>query len=536
MSKCKYIFVSGGVCSGLGKGIVASSIGALLKARKIRVSMQKLDPYLNIDPGTMSPFQHGEVFVLDDGMETDLDLGHYERFIDESLTKFSSVTTGQIYSDVLKKERRGDFLGKTIQIVPHITEQIKAMVQKAAKVSKAEVLICEIGGTVGDIEGQPFLEAIRQLKQTLGEENVFSVHVTLLPFLKASQELKTKPTQASIRELRRLGIQPDMIIARADYEIDQELLEKIALFCDIEKEAVVPSPTLDSIYKVPLNFHELGVERTIAKKLKLKLSEANLDDWIELVGKINQVNRTIKVGLAGKYTDLNDAYMSVVEALKSAGYHHDVKVEIEWVDAERLEEGDLSQLKEISGIVVPGGFGERGIEGKVIAAQYARENNLPYLGLCLGMQIATIEFARNVLKIKNANSSEFAPATKYPVIYIMPEQEKIRKKGGTMRLGAYPCKLKKGTLTYKAYKTDEISERHRHRYEFNNRYKDRMEKAGLIVAGDYLDGKVVEIVENKNHPWFVGVQFHPEFQSRPTKPHPLFRDFVEACLKGSTLV
>lgn len=534
--QCKYIFVTGGVCSGLGKGIAASSIGALLKAHKIRVSIQKLDPYLNIDPGTMSPFQHGEVFVLDDGMETDLDLGHYERFIDESLNKYSSVTTGQIYNAVLKKERRGDFLGKTIQIVPHITDQIKMMIEKAAKTSKAEVLIIEIGGTVGDIEGQPFLEAARQLRQILGSENVFFAHLTLLPFLKASQELKTKPTQASVRELRRIGIQPDMIFARADLPIEPELLEKIALFCDIDQKAVIPAPTVDSIYKVPLNFYQSGVEKIIAKQLKLKLEPADLSAWEELNDKITHVNKALRIGLVGKYTDLNDAYISVIEALKSACYFHNVKLEVEWVSAERIEDGDLSQLKRVAGIVVPGGFGDRGTEGKIRAAQFAREQKIPYLGLCLGMQIATIEFTRNVLGIKNANSSEFSPNTKYPVIYIMPEQEKIRKKGGTMRLGAYPCRLHKNTLSYKAYGKEEISERHRHRYEYNNRYRERLEKAGLIVAGDYLGGKIVEIVENKNHPWFVGVQFHPEFKSRPTRPHPLFRDFIGACVKTSTLI
>ncbi len=536
MSQCKYIFVTGGVCSGLGKGIAASSIGVLLKAHKIRVSIQKLDPYLNIDPGTMSPFQHGEVFVLDDGMETDLDLGHYERFIDESLNKYSSVTTGQIYNAVLKKERKGDFLGKTIQIVPHITNQIKLMIEKAAKTSKAEVLIVEIGGTVGDIEGQPFLEAARQMRQVLGSENVFFAHLTLLPFLKASQELKTKPTQASVRELRRIGIQPDMIFARADLPIEPELLEKIALFCDIDVNAVIPAPTVDSIYKVPLNFHKSNVTKIIAKQLKLKLQLADLKAWEELNDKIAHVSKTLRVGLVGKYTDLSDAYISVIEALKSACYFHNVKLEVEWVSAERIEDGDLSQLKQVTGIVVPGGFGDRGTEGKIRAAQFAREKKIPYLGLCLGMQIATIEFARNVLGIKNANSTEFSPNTKYPVIYIMPEQEKIRKKGGTMRLGAYPCRLHKGTLSYKAYGKEEISERHRHRYEYNNRYRERLEKAGLIVAGDYLNGKIVEIVENKNHPWFVGVQFHPEFKSRPTKPHPLFRDFIGACVKTSTLI
>lgn len=530
----KFIFVTGGVCSSLGKGIASASIGNLLKSAGYKVFIQKLDPYLNVDPGTMSPFQHGEVFVTDDGAETDLDLGHYERFIDENLTRYSSVSTGQIYTEVLAKERKGDYLGGTIQIVPHITNMIKERISKAAKESKAEILIVEIGGTVGDIEGEPFLEAMRQMRHEKGKENVLSVHLTLLPFLAASKELKTKPTQLSVRELRRIGIQPDIILTRADTKkIPEQILEKIALFCDVETDAVIPAPTVSSIYEVPLNFDKSNLTQIIAEKLNLGKTEPNLDEWKIIVNKIKNTKEIIKIGLAGKYNELDDAYLSVIEAIKSAGYFHNRKTEVIWIDTEKIENNDSETwelLKGCVGIVVPGGFGHRGIEGKIQVAKYCRESKTPYLGLCLGSQIMVIEAARNLLELKDANSQEFNPNTKNMVVHFLPGQHEGREKGGTLRLGAWPCKVKTGTNAYKAYQTENISERHRHRYEFNNAFKDKLEQAGIEISGTSPDGSLMEIVEIKGHPWMVGSQFHPEFKSRPNRPHPLFREFIKATL------
>ncbi|MBI4122433.1 MAG: CTP synthase [Parcubacteria group bacterium] len=537
MSKTKYIVVTGGVCSGLGKGTAAASIGALLKSGGFKVFPVKLDPYLNVDPGTMNPFQHGEVFVTDDGAETDLDLGHYERFIDENASKFSNATTGQIYQQVLKDERRGDFLGKTIQIVPHITNAIKTRIRAAAQESAADFILIEIGGTVGDIEGEPYLEAVRQFHHEEGHENVMFIHLTLLPYLKVTHELKTKPTQASVRELLHRGIQPDMILARADYPIKKEMIDKIALFCDVKEEAVIPAPTVRSIYEIPLNFHKYNITDTIFNHFGLRPKKLNIRPWQNLVKKIKNGLRPVTIGMVGKYTDHGDAYLSVNEALRAAGYAANAKVEIVHIDSERLEKREAlswKRLKQVDGILVPGGFGKRGIEGKIAAARYARENRIPYFGLCLGMQIATIEFARGVLGDNSVSSQEFDEKAKHQVIHSMPDQEKKlleREYGASMRLGSWSCKLKPGSKVARAYAEARIEERHRHRYEFNNVYREQLEKAGLTIVGTSPDGHIVEIVELENHPWFVGVQFHPEFKSRPLRPHPLFRAFIEACLK-----
>ena len=537
---CKYIFVTGGVCSSLGKGIASSSIGALLKASGLKVFTQKLDPYINIDPGTMSPFQHVEVFVTDDGGETDLDLGHYERFIDTNLTKLSSASTGKIYDEVIEKERKGLFLGRTIQIIPHITDAIQNRITEAAEKSKCDVMLVEIGGTVGDIEGLPFLEAIRQLRTKLGQDNTLFVHLTLLPYLGGSKELKTKPTQASVRELRSIGIQPDIILARADKPIKKEHTKKIALFCDVEEECVIPAPTVSSIYEVPLNYQKYNIVDIIAKKLKLGKIKPNLKEWEDLVEKIKAEKDKLKVALVGKYTGLDDAYLSVIESIKIACYHQKRDMELVWVNSEKLEENDKETwdtLKSVHGIVVPGGFGSRGTEGKIMAAKYARENNVPYLGLCLGMQLMTIEFARYALKNPKITSEEFDEDGKMGkqnyIIHFLPGQSKFRAKGGTLRLGAYPCKLKKGTQTYKLYGESVISERHRHRYEFNNKFKSSLEKAGMIFSGINPQQNLVEIAELKNHPFMIGSQFHPEFKSRPNRPHPLFKGFIEAAIKYS---
>lgn len=532
---CKFIFVTGGVCSSLGKGIAAASIGTILKAAGYKVFIQKLDPYLNVDPGTMSPFQHGEVFVTDDGAETDLDLGHYERFIDESLKQLSSVSTGRIYTDVLAKERRGDYLGGTIQIVPHITNTIKEKVEKAAEESGADILLVEIGGTVGDIEGEPFLEAIRQMRNDYGKEKVLSVHLTLLPYLAASKELKTKPTQLSVRELRRIGIQPDIIMTRADTEkIPQALLQKISKFCDVEERAVIPAPTVSTIYECPLNFEKSKLTQIIGDKLNLNIGNVDLTEWEEVVKKIKSTKTELRIGLAGKYNELDDAYISVIEALKSAGYYHNRKVEIVWIDAEKIEAKDVVEmdlLKSCFGVVVPGGFGSRGIEGKIQVAKYCREHKVPYLGLCLGSQLLAIEVARNLAGIKDATSEEFDENAQNKIVHFLPGQHAEKEKGGTLRLGACPCIVKKGSKAYEAYKTEEISERHRHRYEFNNAFKEKLEAAGMEISGTSPDGQLMEIVEIKDHPWMVGSQFHPEFKSRPNRPHPLFREFIGATLK-----
>lgn len=530
----KYIFVTGGVCSSLGKGIATASIGNLMKAAGFKVFLQKLDPYLNVDPGTMSPFQHGEVFVTDDGAETDLDLGHYERFVDEPLSKLSTYTTGKIYMSVLKRERQGEFLGGTIQIVPHITNAIKKCILEAGKESKADIVIVEIGGTVGDIEGQPFIESVRQLHRELGPTNVLFVHLTLLPYLMASKELKTKPTQMSVQELRRMGVNPDIILTRSDYPVPESLLKKIALFCDVDEAAVIPAPTVASIYEVPLNLEERKLGEIIAKKMQLGTIKPNLTEWRKLVKKIKDAKKVVKIGLAGKYTHLDDAYLSVLEAIKAACYWNVVKPEIVWIDTEKIESKDKETWKKLEscdGIVVPGGFGTRGVEGKIAVAKYARENKVPYLGLCLGAQIMTIEYARNVLRIKDATSEEFDPKAKNPVVHFLPGQSESKDKGGTLRLGTFPCVVKKGTKAFTAYKSSLIHERHRHRYEFNNKYRAKLEEKGLMFSGEYAKRNLMEIVEIKKHPFMVGSQFHPEFKSRPNRPHPLFREFITTIVK-----
>lgn len=529
----KYVFVTGGVCSSLGKGIATSSIGNLLKASGFKVFTMKLDPYLNVDPGTMSPFQHGEVYVTDDGAETDLDLGHYERFIDVPLTKLSSTSTGQIYQTVLDKERKGDFLGGTIQIIPHITDEIKNRIRTAAKKSKCDVMLCEIGGTVGDIEGQPFLEAMRQMRSEEGRDNTMFIHLTLLPYLKSSNEIKTKPTQLSVRLLQSMGIQPDMIMLRADDKIEKKHMLKVSKFCDVEFDAVIPAPTVKSIYEVPLNFNKYNVVQTMCKKLKLKFRKPKLAGWERMVKNILESKKEIQIGLAGKYNELDDAYLSVIEAIKSASYHYKRKAKIIWIDTERIESGDRNEWKKlhkVDGVVVPGGFGSRGVEGKIKVAQYCREESVPYLGLCLGSQLMAIEFARNVAEIKNATSEEFVPKAKNKIVCFMPGQHEKRAKGGTLRLGSYPCNIKKGTLAYKCYNKTHIDERHRHRYEFNNKFKKQLEKAGLVFSGVSPDRELMEIVELKGHPFMIGSQFHPEFKSRPNRPHPLFREFIKAAL------
>ncbi len=530
----KYIFVTGGVVSSVGKGITVASIGRLLKSRGISVRIQKLDPYLNVDPGTMSPYQHGEVFVTDDGAETDLDLGHYERFIDENLSRASNTTTGQVYSSVIAKERRGDFLGGTIQVIPHITNEIKARIGSVARQGNPEVVIVEVGGTVGDIEGQPFLEAIRQMRKDAGRNNVLYIHLTLLPVISPTNELKTKPTQHSVKELRSMGITPDIIVLRSEQPIPDDVRAKIALFCDVEMEGCVPLPTAQSIYEVPLILEEFGLGRYICRLLGLPDVEPRLDEWRELVSRIIKPKRMIRIALVGKYVALHDAYLSVTESLSHAGLSNDVGIEIDWVDSEDFEHESgykraCERLRLAHGIVVPGGFGDRGIEGKIVAARYARENNIPYLGLCYGMQMAVIDFARHVAGLPEANTTEVATHSPDPVIDVMPDQRDIADLGGTMRLGLYPCHLTPGTLTAKAYGNVEVvQERHRHRFEFNNAYRERLTKAGLVLSGLSPDGRLVEIIELPNHPFMVGTQFHPEFKSRPDRPHPLFREFIKA--------
>ncbi len=529
----KFIFCTGGVVSSVGKGITVASIGRLLKARGIRVSIQKLDPYLNVDPGTMSPYQHGEVFVTDDGAETDLDLGHYERFTDENMTRASNVTTGQVYSEVIAKERRGDYLGGTVQVVPHITNEIKRRIGLAAKESNAEVLIVEVGGTVGDIEGQPFLEAIRQMRKDLGRENVMYIHVTLIPHIGSTGELKTKPTQHSVRELRAIGIQPDVIVCRSDFPIDDGLRDKIALFTDVEKQGVVPMVTASSIYEVPLILEDYGLGKLILERLGLPSRDPDLATWRELVEQVRAPKESVRIAIVGKYVELPDAYLSVREALYHAGLYNHRAIEIDWILSEDLERNkSFDRLMRADGIVVPGGFGERGIEGKVLAARYARTKKVPYLGLCLGMQVMCIELAREALESDEPNSSEFSRHTRYPVISLMEEQHGITDLGGTMRLGRYPCQLTPGTIAARAYAQDLIYERHRHRFEFNNAYRDLLAKAGMEYSGMSPDGHLVEISELRDHPFMVGSQFHPEFKSRPERPHPLFREFVRAAVEN----
>jgi CTP synthase len=527
----KYIFVSGGVASSIGKGITVASLGRLLTSRGIRVSVVKLDPYINVDPGTMNPYQHGEVFVTDDGAETDLDLGHYERFIDLSLSRVSNVTTGQVYSAVIARERHGDFLGGTIQVVPHITNEIKDRVVRAARQSGAEVVIVEVGGTVGDIECLPFLEGIRQMHWEAGRENTFYIHLTLLPYIGATHELKTKPTQHSVKELRAIGIQPDAIVCRSDFPVTEEAREKIALFCDVEARAVVPLPTASTIYRVPLILEDAGLGRYITERLGLSAEQPDLAEWRNLVERIEHPRGTIRIGLVGKYTELRDAYISVREALLHAGWEHQHDVELEWIDSQEIEEDEGERkLEYLDGIVVPGGFGHRGIEGMVKAARYAREHLVPYLGLCLGMQIMAIEFARNALGLEDANSTEFNMFTPHPVIDLLPEQRDLPDKGGTMRLGLYPCQLQPNTKALEVYGERILFERHRHRFEFNNEYRLPFERAGMTFSGLSPDGRLVEIAEVVGHPWMVGSQFHPEFRSRPYRPHPLFKGFVAASL------
>ena len=522
----KYIFVTGGVVSSVGKGITTASIGRLIKSRGASVSIMKLDPYLNVDPGTMSPFQHGEVFVTDDGAETDLDLGHYERFTDGNLSRASNVTTGQVYSAVIAKERRGDYLGGTIQVIPHITNEIKDRLRLASREHESDVVIVEVGGTVGDIEGQAFIEAIRQLRREIGRQNCLYIHVTLVPEI-GGGELKTKPTQQSVRELRSLGIQPDVIIARAERPIPDDVKEKIALFADVDSDAVISMPTADSIYEVPLILEESGLGAYIAREFGLQ-READLAEWHRLVDQVRKPRRALRIAIVGKYVELSDAYMSVIESITHAGLWHNVDPEIVWVNAETVSPEELAQtLRTVSGIVVPGGFGPRGTEGKVAASRWARENRIPYLGLCYGLHMAVIDVARNVLGLAGANSTEIDPNTPYPVIDLMPDQKGVEM-GGTMRLGLWPCRLLEGSKTAEAYGAADIAERHRHRFEVNNAFRPRLADAGLIVAGASPDGNLAEIMELRDHPFFVGTQFHPEFLSRPTNPHPLFRDFIGA--------
>lgn len=531
--KAKYIFVTGGVVSSLGKGIASASMGFLLKKRGLRVNIQKFDPYINVDPGTMNPFQHGEVFVLDDGAETDLDLGHYERFIDENLAKDNNLTSGQIYDAVISRERRGDYLGSTVQVIPHITNEIKDRVKKVGRINgEVDVVITEIGGTVGDIESLPFLEAIRQMGLECGPQGTLFIHLTLVPYIDSAGEVKTKPTQHSVKELREIGIQPNILLCRTAQPLTKQIREKIGLFCNVPSQAVIQAIDVNCIYEVPILFHKEGLDDLIIQHLDLKCGELKMDNWLKIVEKIKKPRRHVKIGICGKYTHLKDAYKSIIEAFVHAGVENDAGVELEWIDAESVTYQNAGEnLGDIDGLLIPGGFGERGIEGKIEAARYVREHQIPYLGICLGMQCAVIEFARNVCHMEKANSYEFDQATPYPVIHLMPDQEKITDMGGTMRLGAYPCILEKDSLAYKAYGEVNVSERHRHRYEFYNKFREQLTKAGLKLSGLSPDGRLVEIVELSDHPWFVAVQFHPELKSRPTRAHPLFRDLVKAALK-----
>ncbi|PLT35891.1 CTP synthase [Bacillus sp. V5-8f] len=528
----KYIFVTGGVVSSLGKGITAASLGRLLKNRGLNVTIQKFDPYINVDPGTMSPYQHGEVFVTDDGAETDLDLGHYERFIDINLGKHSNVTTGKIYSTVLRKERRGDYLGGTVQVIPHITNEIKERVFRAGHETNADVVITEIGGTVGDIESLPFLEAIRQIKSDIGRDNVMYIHCTLVPYIKAAGEMKTKPTQHSVKELRSLGIQPNIIVVRTEMPISRDMKDKIALFCDIDAKAVIECQDADTLYTIPLALQAQKMDQIVCDHLKLDCKEANMEEWKELVHKVTNLSKKTTIALVGKYVELQDAYISVVEALKHAGYTFDADIDIKWVNAEHVNRENVAELLEgADGILVPGGFGDRGIEGKISAIEFARINKIPFLGICLGMQLASIEYARHVLGLEGAHSSEINADTPHPIIDLLPEQKDVEDLGGTLRLGLYPCKLVEGSKAHAAYNDSVVYERHRHRFEFNNHYRQAMEAEGFVFSGTSPDGRLVEIIELKDHPWFVASQFHPEFISRPTRPQPLFRDFVEASLQ-----
>ena len=526
----KYIFVTGGVVSGLGKGITAASLGRLLKCRGYKVASQKLDPYINIDPGTMSPYQHGEVFVTDDGAETDLDLGHYERFIDENLNKYSNLTTGKVYWNVLNKERNGEYLGQTVQVIPHITDEIKTFIYNVGKTTGADVVITEIGGTIGDIESQPFIEAIRQVAREVGRDNCCFIHVTLVPYISGSEEFKSKPTQHSVKELQGMGISPDIIIARVDAHMPKDVRTKISMFCNVAPECCIENLTLPVLYQAPIMLEESNFSQIVCERLKLDPRVIDLTEWNKMLARIAARDKTVRIALCGKYVQLHDAYLSVAEALAHAGYENAAKVDIKWVDSEVLTEENIAEaIGDVDGILVPGGFGNRGIEGKILCAKYARENDVPYLGICLGMQTAVIEFVRNVLGYKDANSSEFDPDSAHCVIDLMPDQHGV-KMGGTMRLGAYPCKVI-GEKMKKAYGKDEISERHRHRYEFNNEFRKEVEKKGMMIAGTSPDGLLVEAVEIPANDFYVGVQFHPEFKSRPQSAHPLFREFISAAVR-----
>ncbi len=527
----KYIFVTGGVVSGLGKGITAASLGRVLKQRGLKVAAQKLDPYINIDPGTMSPYQHGEVFVTEDGAETDLDLGHYERFIDEDLNKFSNLTTGRVYWNVLNKERNGDYLGKTVQVIPHITNEIKEFIYTVGRKTSADVVITEIGGTVGDIESQPFMEAIRQVAFDVGRENVCYIHVTLVPYITGSGEFKSKPTQHSVKELQSLGIAPNIIVTRVDQPLDEDIRDKIALFCNVKKECVIENLTLPVLYQCPMMLEESHMSDIVLKELGIDAPAADMTEWNQMLQRIANRDKIVTIALVGKYVKLHDAYLSVVESLNHAGYENAAKVEIKWVDSEDVTEETAPEIfGDVQGILVPGGFGHRGVEGKIIAARYARTHNVPYLGICLGMQVAVIEFGRHVLGLTGAHSAEFDPATPYPVIDLMPDQKGNLPKGGTMRLGAYPCKISEDSIMSRAYGQKEVNERHRHRYEFNNAFRDSYRQGGMRFTGTSPDGHLVEAVEIPEHKFYIGVQYHPEFKSRPNRAHPLFREFVKAAL------
>jgi CTP synthase len=533
-AQTKYVFVTGGVVSALGKGIVAASLGRLLKARGLRVQAQKFDPYLNVDPGTMSPFQHGEVFVTEDGAETDLDIGHYERFIDENLSKNASHTAGGIWDTVLRKERRGEFLGATVQVIPHVTNEIKARIRRAAAATPCDVVISEIGGTVGDIESLPFLEAIRQFRREVGLENVLYLHVTLVPFIEAAGELKTKPTQHSVNELRRIGIHPDVVVARSHEELSDDIRDKIALFADVDPDAVIGCRDVPDVYLVPSMLQAEGLDSLVVEKLGLEGGPADLGDWLRLTDRIGRPSEEVEIALVGKYVKLHDAYLSVHEALKHAGVHHGCRVRVRWADAEGMSLEEAAEtLEEVDGVLVPGGFGSRGWEGKILACRVARERDIPYLGICLGMHVAVSEFARHVVGLEGANSTEMDPETPHPVIDLLPEQKEIEDLGGTMRLGAQAVEVGEGTRAREAYGEAVVHERHRHRYEVNNHYRPGLVDAGLVVSGTFQEGRLVEIVELRDHPWFVASQFHPEFKSRPTRPAPLFRDYVGAALARS---
>ena len=539
----KYIFVTGGVVSGLGKGITAASLGRLLKARGLKVAAQKLDPYINVDPGTMSPYQHGEVYVTEDGAETDLDLGHYERFIDEDLNKYSNLTTGKVYWNVLNKERRGEYLGETVQVIPHITNEIKDFIYSVGSKTNADVVITEVGGTTGDIESQPFLEAIRQVGLEVGRENALYIHVTLVPYLHGSEEHKTKPTQHSVKELQGMGISPDIIVLRCDEPLEESIFRKISLFCNVKPDCVIENMTLPVLYEAPIMLERNRFSEIVCRELHIDAPAPDMTEWDAMLESIRSRSRRVTIGLVGKYVQLHDAYLSVAEALRHAGYVYGARVDIQWIDSETITRDNVEEvLSGCDGILVPGGFGYRGVEGKIESIRYARENNVPFFGICLGMQCAVIEFARHVVGIEEANSEEFNPFAKDKLIYLMTEWYDFRKKaverrdaesdkGGTMRLGAYPCAISEGTHAFEAYKTASINERHRHRYEFNNAYRERLADMGMVFSGQSPDGTLVEIVEIPDHPWFLGCQFHPEFQSRPMKPHPLFKDFIRAsCL------